>query len=52
MVLLPETDEKEAEKAAQRLCQAVAAAVLPTENGEVKITLSIGLRSLMRPMTI
>jgi diguanylate cyclase (GGDEF)-like protein len=46
MILLPETGKEEAESAAERMCQAVADAVIPSESGEVKITLSIGVAEL------
>jgi len=46
MLLLPETGKEEAESAAERMCRAVADAVIQADSGEVKITLSIGVAEL------
>lgn len=48
VILLPETSKSEAGQAAQRICDAIAAARLPTEQGEVAITISMGVADLTR----
>ncbi len=46
LILLPETPEVEAGKAAKRICEAIAAARLPVEGGEIAVTVSMGVASL------
>ncbi len=46
VVLLPETNIDAAGSAAVRMCEAISDAVIHTKNGDVKITMSIGVAGL------
>jgi len=46
LVLLPETERKEAENAADRMCRAISDSKVISEGSEVKITVSIGVAQL------
>ena len=46
VALLPETDLASAEAVARRLVDEIAAAKIPTANGDLSVTVSIGLTTL------
>ena len=46
IILLPETPKEEAGVAAQRICETIAAAHLKAENGQVSLTVSMGVTEL------
>jgi len=43
MIILPETNQEEALKVAERICSTVAESTIKTKKGNVKITISIGV---------
>lgn len=49
VALLPDTDLREAEHVARRLCAAIAAARMETPNGPISITVSMGVSAVQNP---
>jgi diguanylate cyclase (GGDEF)-like protein len=50
VVLMPETQLPEAEKAAKRLCDAIDTLVIDTEKGNVRVTISVGVSAWSEKM--
>jgi diguanylate cyclase (GGDEF)-like protein len=50
IILLPETGLNEAQQAANRLCEVIAAVEIPSPSGPVKVTASLGLAALNKSL--